>query len=822
MSYLTSPVSHQDILGGLLFRLASTGLKQKSREMSHSTNKGLIFGIMMGTAGVSLIIVWYQKIRKPGTTMNLSKFLSLSNEFHSIDLQDTVHNEKGAVVVLQKSQFQILEKLNDLLMSVEELKEEIRFLKEAIPELEKHIRVELRGKTAIHKISPQPRTPRKRKAETGGDISTNNSSEEVESEGGHHTSDRVSGTASSQDQVASDSCQHEAIPVSQKNNFFISCKVTRSSTTNRVMSSPKESYSYLEKDNLTNVPSTSKGLLSHPQNLSTFFPLTKVHVTSKELDNSSGVEIHEEYSGFGLKRLLTFIQESVISFGSQAATTFEENYNHFIPHTAKKSPSTYPNGSQISFSSQQDEIASDTGQVTIYSGSHLNKIIPYINQSKDPPKFIQIDSDSSCNQGVLKASPSQKSTSKQQVQSTASIILSVIGLSSFLCKPRCTDDIFQRKETLEDVQDKHTSDAQKDILFSEYPSRDEIIPSISQNEISYREAPVSWEDSLYYSNIPDETTLYISPSIKIKKSTSVVVKNFICKMKSSLSPKKNAEKRPITESQSFYDDEVASSINRYVTAQSDTEREHLAGHKANKKTTKRLSLSNLIQKSDDLHLRGDSDKQESFDLLRSYKNKYKSEIEFIWRLTRAYGDMCDLVTDIEQKRKYASEGRDLGERAISQAPNNGYCHLWYANLCGCVAECGGLQNKIKYGQLFKKHLDRAIELIPDEPFLYYLNGRYCYSVFNLNWMEKKMASVLFGMVPTSSVEEALGNFLKAEELKPGYSKYNYVYLAKCYKDLGQKEKALMYCDFAFLLCSLNRNDHQAEKELEVLTNSLKN
>ncbi|XP_044516561.1 regulator of microtubule dynamics protein 2 [Gracilinanus agilis] len=412
--------------------------------MSHSTSKGLIFGIMMGTAGVSLIIVWYQKIRKPGTTMNLSKFLSLSNEFHSIDLQDTVHKEKGTVVVLQQSQFQILEKLNDLLMSVEELKEEIRFLKEAIPELEKHVRVELQGKTAIHKISPQHRALRKRKAETGGGISTNNSSEEVESEGG------------------------------------------------------------------------------------------------------------------------------------------------------------------------------------------------------------------------------------------------------------------------------------------------------------------------------------------------------------------------------------------YVTAQSDTEKEHLAGHKANKKTAKRLSLSNLIQRSDDLHLRSDSDKQESFDLLRSYKNKYKSETEFIWRLTRAYGDMCDLVTDIEQKRKYASEGKDLGERAISQAPNNGYCHLWYANLCGCVAECGGLQNKIRYGQLFKKHLDRAIELIPDEPFLYYLNGRYCYSVFNLNWMEKKMASVLFGMIPTSTLEDALKNFLKAEELKPGYSKYNYVYLAKCYKDLGQKEKALMYCDFAFLLCSLNKNDHQAEKELENLTNSLKN
>ncbi|XP_043836008.1 regulator of microtubule dynamics protein 2 isoform X2 [Dromiciops gliroides] len=271
--------------------------------MSQAASKGLMLGIMMGTAGISLIIVWYQKIRKLGTTMNLPKFLSLSNEFHSINLQDAVHNERGTVVVLQQSQFQILEKLNDLLMSVEELKEEVKFLKEAIPELEKHVRVELRGKTAMHRTSPQHQAARKKKAEASRGISTSNSSEEAESEGG------------------------------------------------------------------------------------------------------------------------------------------------------------------------------------------------------------------------------------------------------------------------------------------------------------------------------------------------------------------------------------------YVTAQSDTERGHLAGHKANKKTAKRLSLPVLTQMIDDLHLKSDSDKRKSFELLCNYKNKYKDETEFIWRFSRAYGDMCDLSIDMEEKKKYASAGKDLGERAISQAPQNGYCHLCEAHCC---------------------------------------------------------------------------------------------------------------------------------------------
>ncbi|XP_074142707.1 regulator of microtubule dynamics protein 2 isoform X4 [Sminthopsis crassicaudata] len=410
--------------------------------MSQSTNKGLIFGIMMGTAGISLIIVWYQKIRKPGS-INLPKLLSLSNEFHSISLQDAVHNERGTVVVLQQSQFQILEKLNDLLMSVEELKEEVKFLKEAIPDLEKHVRVELRGNAAIHRTSPQHQTARKKKVKPGRGISTSNSSEEAESEGG------------------------------------------------------------------------------------------------------------------------------------------------------------------------------------------------------------------------------------------------------------------------------------------------------------------------------------------------------------------------------------------YVTAQSDTERGHLFGHKASKKTAKRLSLPVLIEMVDDLHLKSDSDKQKAFELLCNHKNKYKDDIEFMWRLVRAYGDMYELSTNMGEKKKYASDGKDLGERIVSQAPKNGYCHLWYGSLCGFFAECGGLQHKIKYGHLFKQHLDKALELIPDEPLLYYLNGRYCYSVFKLTWMEKKMASTLFGMVPTSSIEDALSNFLKAEELKPGYSKYNYVYLAKCYNELGDKANALMYCDAALLVSSDNTKDRQAQAELESVILSLR-
>lgn len=37
--------------------------------------------------------------------------------------------------------------------------------------------------------------------------------------------------------------------------------------------------------------------------------------------------------------------------------------------------------------------------------------------------------------------------------------------------------------------------------------------------------------------------------------------------------------------------------------------------------------------------------------------QYKNYAGFLWRLARAYGNMFELTTDVEEKKNYAFEGR---------------------------------------------------------------------------------------------------------------------------------------------------------------------
>ncbi|XP_068423977.1 regulator of microtubule dynamics protein 2 [Clinocottus analis] len=266
--------------------------------------------------------------------------------------------------------------------------------------------------------------------------------------------------------------------------------------------------------------------------------------------------------------------------------------------------------------------------------------------------------------------------------------------------------------------------------------------------------------------------------------------------------------------------EEAESEGGYMTALTDSEEEEPSDEEQDDEEQPADKLCVLLERIDILRQGTESDKRESLDLLLEQREEFGQKSPFLWRLIRAYCDLHDISSTLEEKKTNAETGKKVGEEAVRLNPTCAESHQWYAIMCGIMAEYDTVQNKIKNGYIFKDHLDKAIELKPQDPMSYYLLGRWCYAVAQLSWIERKVAATLFGEPPSAKVEDALKNFLKVEEIQPGYSKHNYVFLAKCYKDMGRRVEAKNMCEAASSMNTVTKEDEDAQKELELLCPAL--
>ncbi|XP_005316470.2 regulator of microtubule dynamics protein 3 isoform X1 [Ictidomys tridecemlineatus] len=224
----------------------------------------------------------------------------------------------------------------------------------------------------------------------------------------------------------------------------------------------------------------------------------------------------------------------------------------------------------------------------------------------------------------------------------------------------------------------------------------------------------------------------------------------------------------------------------------------------------------LLQQADELHQGSVQNKREGFQLLLNNKLVYGSRQDFLWRLARAYSDMCELTEEVNEKKSYALNGKEEAKAALEKGNESAECHQWYAVLCGQLAEHEGIQRRIQSGFSFKEHVDKAIALQPENPMAHFLLGRWCYQVSHLGWLEKKTATALFESPLSATVQDALQSFLKVEELQPGFSKAGRVYISKCYRELGKNTEAKRWMKLALELPDVTNEDSAFQKDLQEL------
>ncbi|XP_071961837.1 regulator of microtubule dynamics protein 3-like [Antedon mediterranea] len=211
-------------------------------------------------------------------------------------------------------------------------------------------------------------------------------------------------------------------------------------------------------------------------------------------------------------------------------------------------------------------------------------------------------------------------------------------------------------------------------------------------------------------------------------------------------------------------------------------------------------LSEHLKEVDKLFKGSEDDVISAYDLLIESREKYSRNAQVLWRLAKSHmlysGIKSKHGESIEQKR-LLYEGSEIAKKALTFDNESADAHKWFALLIGSLAEYEPTAQKISNGFLFKEHILKAIELRPAEAYLYNFYGRWCFEVSMLSWWEKRAAQAIYGSLPESTIDEALSNFLKAEEIEPDFYNANSLMIAKCYiqkreytKVAGWLEKAV--------------------------------
>ncbi|KAH8018245.1 hypothetical protein HPB51_000856 [Rhipicephalus microplus] len=131
------------------------------------------------------------------------------------------------------------------------------------------------------------------------------------------------------------------------------------------------------------------------------------------------------------------------------------------------------------------------------------------------------------------------------------------------------------------------------------------------------------------------------------------------------------------------------------------------------------------QEADRIHEAGDH--EASYKMLLKYKDC--DDPDLLWRLARVTFKRCENAPKAEREAGLA-EGITYLDKAVECGGDKlGPVHKWYSILIGSKKDHTSTKERIQDGFLIKKHVEKAIELMPQDPLNYYVLG---------NWLIKSL------------------------------------------------------------------------------------
>ncbi|MHB1050884.1 MAG: tetratricopeptide repeat protein [Bacteroidota bacterium] len=229
-----------------------------------------------------------------------------------------------------------------------------------------------------------------------------------------------------------------------------------------------------------------------------------------------------------------------------------------------------------------------------------------------------------------------------------------------------------------------------------------------------------------------------------------------------------------------------------------------------------LSLINspsVIKTGDDAFVR--QEYIEAISIYESGLNSSQDKSELLWRIARCYISLGD-VTKREEREPMYRKAEMYATQAVEADSLNADAHCWRAVSLGYIAIYEGVRAKVAAANEIKRELDIALRLDPDNDVAHSILGTFYRTLGNVGWIEKQLADILLGGLPSGGFLEAEQSLKKAIELAPTIIRHRFE-LGLLYLDMERPDDAKKVFTEALkyppLLASDNRRIERMKKTI---------
>ncbi|MGE5107735.1 MAG: tetratricopeptide repeat protein [Sphingobacteriales bacterium] len=180
------------------------------------------------------------------------------------------------------------------------------------------------------------------------------------------------------------------------------------------------------------------------------------------------------------------------------------------------------------------------------------------------------------------------------------------------------------------------------------------------------------------------------------------------------------------------------------------------------------------------------------DAYSTYKEIIKTEPRNVKALT-----MCsELASRIGKRQDDKAKSMDFynaakiyAQRALGADSTSPDANCAMAIAMGRMSMVSSGKEKVMNVREIKRYADIALKYDPRSFKAWHILGKWNYEVSNLNGLEKAFIKLLYGGMPSASIDDAIKYYEKSKSIEPTFI-LNLFELAKTYHKNGQDDKAI--------------------------------